>query len=496
MGNPGARFPYGKYEKDPSSIQISNLPAGMSTLKRPAHYGRSQLKMILEAEEHVVISVGEKRKSEASTTETTGDVVTQNPETESQVNPVENPTSNATNVDTNSTTQPGPSQLTSEIPQTKDDNFHARMQERSLRELSEAEILLQLEGVTKDLQLVCSGEIENWKHDILKKGASALYPDVKKIDLKLNSNLGPYTEDQLETAVKFVMKQFPKEKDEYRWYVLFPEALARITKNILNISMEEANNMMEHSVLGEEEIQKEMHERSAKRAKKGHTSSRQRGNVPNGMKQPNYKLEDNDETNILNPNYMLTDREIMIGQNLLHRRFPKMNGLMSTTLGPIDQFDVMRGDFVQILHNGSLHCVCVANVSRRSGCVNLFDSMFSGSIATSVKEQIAAMLYELDKDEIDVHVQPVQQQTNSTDCGVFALAFATAICLGYKVSHCHFDVEKMRSHLWKCMKEERMEMFPCKRIHPTEQPKVVRVNIYCNCRQIKLVSSTMSAYPE
>jgi hypothetical protein len=75
----------------------------MSTLKRPAHYGRSQLKMILEAEEHVVISVGEKQKSEASTTETTGDVVTPNPETESQVNPVENPTSNATNVDTNST---------------------------------------------------------------------------------------------------------------------------------------------------------------------------------------------------------------------------------------------------------------------------------------------------------------------------------------------------------------------------------------------------------
>ena len=113
------------------------------------------------------------------------------------------------------------------------------------------------------------------------------------------------------------MKQFPKEKDEYKWYVLFPEALARITKNILNISMEEANNMMEHSVLGEDEIQQEFHERLAKTAKKGHTSSRQRGNVPNGMKRPNYKLEENDETDILNPNYMLIDREIMIGQNLL-----------------------------------------------------------------------------------------------------------------------------------------------------------------------------------
>jgi hypothetical protein len=102
----------------------------MSTLN-----GRSQLKRILEAEEHVVISVGEKRKFEASTTETTGDIVTPNPETESQVNPVENPTSNPTNVDTYSTTQPGPSQPTPEIP---------RMQERNLRELSEAEILRQL----------------------------------------------------------------------------------------------------------------------------------------------------------------------------------------------------------------------------------------------------------------------------------------------------------------------------------------------------------------
>ncbi|CAB4021854.1 Inhibitor of growth 5 [Paramuricea clavata] len=159
--------------------------------------------------------------------------------------------------------------------------------------------------------------------------------------------------------------------------------------------MEEANNMMEYSVLGEDEIQN-----MAKMVKKAYTSSRQcqRGNVPNGMKRPNYKFEENDETND-HRNQRLLIREIMTG-------------------------------------------------------------MFSRSIATSVKEQIAAMLYELDKDEIDVNVQPVLQQTNSTDSGVFALAFATAICLGYKGSHCHFDMEKMWSHLSKCMEEEGMEMFP------------------------------------
>ena len=109
----------------------------------------------------------------------------------------------------------------------------------------------------------------------------------------------------------------------------------------------------------------------------------------------------------------------------------------------------MRGDFVQILHTGHLHWLCVSNVSRRSGSVNLCESMFSVSIPTCIKEQIASLVHELDKDEIEVLVQPVQQQTNSTDCGVFALAFATAICFGYDVRHCHFEVEKMRPHLWK-----------------------------------------------
>ena len=52
-----------------------------------------------------------------------------------------------------------------------------------------------------------------------------MHPEVRRVDLKLNSNLEPYSEEQLETVLKFVMKQFPIEKDEYKWYVLLPEAL-------------------------------------------------------------------------------------------------------------------------------------------------------------------------------------------------------------------------------------------------------------------------------
>ena len=231
----------------------------------------------------------------------------------------------------------------------------------------------------EELHLVCKGEIENWKHDIIKKGVSTLHPEVRRADIKLNDGLGPYTEEQLETVVKFVIKEFPKEKDEYKWHVLLPEALKRITKNILQISEDQADFMMKNSLLVRDEVQSEFDIKSAKRARKHKASSRPaKGIVPERMKRPSYKLEENDEANILNPNYMLTDREIMMGQNLLPKSFPLMNGLMSTTLGPIGQLDVMRGNFVQILQNGSLHWVCVSNISRRSGCVKLFNSMFSG----------------------------------------------------------------------------------------------------------------------
>jgi hypothetical protein len=42
------------------------LPAGVPTLKQPAHYGRSQPKEIFEAQEHVVVFVGESEENKGS----------------------------------------------------------------------------------------------------------------------------------------------------------------------------------------------------------------------------------------------------------------------------------------------------------------------------------------------------------------------------------------------------------------------------------------------
>lgn len=62
---------------------------------------------------------------------------------------------------------------------------------------------------------------------------------------------------------------------------------------------------------------------------------------------------------------------------------------------------------------------------------------------------------------IKLNCVPVQQQTNSSDCGVFAIAFACCLVFGTDPSQVTFDVPKMRFHLAACFRSKTMSMFPC-----------------------------------
>ena len=75
---------------------------------------------------------------------------------------------------------------------------------------------------------------------------------------------------------------------------------------------------------------------------------------------------------------MLTDRHIMIAQNLLKKQFPNINGFMATTLGPIGQFNVMHHKpFIQILHTGQVHWICTTNIGCVHATVKVYDRLYS-----------------------------------------------------------------------------------------------------------------------
>lgn len=77
--------------------------------------------------------------------------------------------------------------------------------------------------------------------------------------------------------------------------------------------------------------------------------------------------------------------------------------------------------------------------------VNLYDSLYLDSVLTQeVEEQtndlLGGRLVALD-------LMPLQQQRNGSDCGVFAIAFATCLVFGVDPTFVNFDVQGMRPHL-------------------------------------------------
>lgn len=94
-----------------------------------------------------------------------------------------------------------------------------------------------------------------------------------------------------------------------------------------------------------------------------------------------------------------------------------------------------------------------------TGLANLYDSLYHDVISQEVEKQTHDLL---GGNLIQLNCVPVQQQTNSSDCDVFAIAFACCLAFGTnRPSHVTFDLPKMRFHLAACFRSKTMSMFPC-----------------------------------
>ena len=107
---------------------------------------------------------------------------------------------------------------------------------------------------------------------------------------------------------------------------------------------------------------------------------------------------------------------------------------------------------------------------------------------THVKAQIAALLH-TQAPEIRLQFMNVHMQSGSYDCGLFALAFVTALAFGEPPGHYHFEQGKMRQHLYKCFERRKMEMFPYSKLRRATESSIKLaegVPIYCECRMPEL----------
>ena len=122
----------------------------------------------------------------------------------------------------------------------------------------------------------------------------------------------------------------------------------------------------------------------------------------------------------------------------------KVSALQNTVKSRTLSMDIEPNEFVQILNKSDSHWFNVSTIGCKPGIVQVYNSA-SKHTPHRTKEEIAALL-NTTKDSIPLQYMSVKHQNGGSDCGLFALAFATALCMCLDPTACKFKQELMREH--------------------------------------------------
>ncbi|CAB4013633.1 Hypothetical predicted protein [Paramuricea clavata] len=192
----------------------------------------------------------------------------------------------------------------------------------------------------------------------------------------------------------------------------------------------------------------------------------------------------NEDKTILKSQRMLNDRHMNAAQKLLKKKFPHISGLQDTILSQTS-FVNTQGEGIQIHNTEKYHWITSASIG---GHVRVCDSRYD-YLAGSTKVQLAQCYQNLidESGRLEVDIRPVQTQTGSVDCGLFAIAFAYELTVGHQPVHLiHFDQNRMRSHLLSCFEKRELTHFPQASRQPATQPirqhNKVKIATLCDCK--------------
>ena len=170
----------------------------------------------------------------------------------------------------------------------------------------------------------------------------------------------------------------------------------------------------------------------------------------------------------------LTDRCIDAASRVLKRQFPDTPGLNSCLLGQNLSYPVSRDFFIQILFVNGNHWITVAGVPPSS--VDVYDSKYA-YLSQDSKMQIASIL-RTSEPSVSVRMQSVQHQKGDSECGLYAIAYATDLAFGNDPASYIYKQSELRAHLVNCLKRDHMTPF----ITKPKKPLLRKIGIHCTCR--------------
>lgn len=183
----------------------------------------------------------------------------------------------------------------------------------------------------------------------------------------------------------------------------------------------------------------------------------------------------------------LNDVIIDSAMNLLQYQFPDLEGFQSCHLAY--QLDFQRHDnlFIQIINRspggGGSHWLTVSNINCRQDEVGVYDSAFED--LPHMEELVVTSLVKVRSKVLKVKFPKVAQQTNGNDCGLYAIANATALAHGLDPSTQVYIPREMRDHLFMCLENRHLEPFPVTKGSNSRRKvikKTIPVPIFCVCK--------------
>lgn len=151
----------------------------------------------------------------------------------------------------------------------------------------------------------------------------------------------------------------------------------------------------------------------------------------------------------------LNDVIINFAQKLLKKQFPVIGGLQNTVLQAKKQNELGVQSCLQVIHSRGNHWIVASNVHQQEpNKVIVYDSLYD-----SIDDRTQVIIHELFGASTKHHLAKVHKQQGVRDCGLFAIAFATAICFKQDL-HRPFQQEAMRLHLVQCFERGVCLPFP------------------------------------
>ena len=214
-----------------------------------------------------------------------------------------------------------------------------------------------------------------------------------------------------------------------------------------------------------------------------------------------------DDRNIITKDEWLTEKHMLAVSNVLKTQFPLINGLQDTSNTPyfIDDkqfwntskhFEPQESPCAQIHFDGRNHWTMSFATKSDDRSVYYIDSL--GVNLKDLKNCVKIQLSQIYKSssKLQVKIPRVQQQPNSHDCGLFAIANIVEFCFSPESFNTRiiYSVSKMRQHLIECLEKGKMSPFPrekergrCKLDSYT--CKIVNIPVWCCCKMPECVDN-------